>query len=116
MFEKGTSGNPNGRPKKGRAWADVYDTVLDSTSITVTVNVNGEIQQHCIKGEVEEEDGAKKQVSMRYLLGVKLLEEGLSGNVNAIKELADRTEGRPRDKVEITEEENSKTFTVTFND
>jgi len=108
MFEKGKSGNPNGRPKKGSAWADIYNEILDSSIITMTLEIDGQIIQRSLK--------VQDNKTMRYALGVKLLEEGLTGNVQAIKEMSDRTEGKPRDKVQISDDDNNKTFTVVFND
>jgi len=105
LFKKGESGNPSGRPKKGYAWADVYNNILE---INLSLKFNGEKRQIDISSEPKQK--------MRYILGLSLLEQGLLGNVKAIQELADRTEGKPRDKVEITDEENNRTFTVTFDD
>ena len=87
--------NPKGRPKKGDAWADIYNNILDSDEINLIIKRGDEKEE--IKIETE-------QRSMRYALGIALLQAGLDGNVNAIKELSDRTIGKAPQTVKVKEE------------
>ena len=74
-FKKGTSGNPNGRPKSGFALNE-YITDL---------------------ANVELED---KKTMLEAVVG-KVYEEALDGNVTAINFLADRILGKPSQSIGI---------------
>ena len=85
LWLPGKSANPDGRPKKGNAWADVYNSILDSNEISLTL-INGD--------DTEEINIKSPKNTIRYALGVALAKEALAGNINAIKELSDRTVGK----------------------
>jgi hypothetical protein len=74
-FKKGTSGNPNGRPKSGFALNE-YITDL---------------------ANVELED---KKTMLEAVVG-KVYEEALDGNMSAINFLADRVLGKPSQSIGI---------------
>ena len=74
-FKKGTSGNPNGRPKSGFALNE-YITEL---------------------ANVELED---KKTMLEAVVG-KVYEEALDGNMSAINFLADRILGKPSQSIGI---------------
>lgn len=66
-FQKGQSGNPKGRPKKGSAMADALRTVLNKS-----------------------EDGKQN----KRAVAEKLVELARDGNIEAIKTIFDRTDGK----------------------
>lgn len=74
-WEKGQSGNPGGRPKRGTTMTELLHTRLDLK--------DGDLLTH------------KARIAQRL---IELAEEG---NVPAIKEILDRTEGKVPDKVEV---------------
>ena len=74
-FPKGVSGNPSGRPKN--------------------------VLSKAIRRKLEEvEEGQDSTVAER--ITEKLVELALSGNIEAIKLLGDRSEGKPRQSVNVT--------------
>jgi len=97
--QKGEVRNPNGRPKKENAWADIYNLILDSQKVKMEVLSKS--------GDVETIELTEKN-TIRYGIGIALSREALKGNVNAARELADRTAGKPKQETEskiILEEE-----------
>tara|TARA_R110002110_G_scaffold60364_1_gene169972 strand:+ start:125 stop:508 length:384 start_codon:yes stop_codon:yes gene_type:complete len=92
-FKKGQSGNPNGRPKKGEAWADVARELLDSNEIEINMVMG---------------NGKQKRLSMvadksfRHAVIIGQINQAMQGNVQSAKELADRTEGKSKETKEIT--------------
>ena len=87
-FKKGTSGNPNGRPKSGFALNE-YITEL---------------------ANVELED---KKTMLEAVVG-KVYEEALDGNMTAVNFLADRILGKPNQSIGIkdTTDEPIKVFDI----
>lgn len=74
-FPKGVSGNPSGRPKN--------------------------VLSKAIRKKLEEvEEGQDKSVAER--ITDKLVELALGGNIEAMKLLGDRSEGKPRQSVNVT--------------
>tara|TARA_R110002020_G_scaffold65193_3_gene172267 strand:+ start:3148 stop:3483 length:336 start_codon:yes stop_codon:yes gene_type:complete len=78
-FKKGTSGNPNGRPKKGFAIADILETIGDTA-------FNG--------------DKTLKEAILE-----KVYQNALAGDLNSAKFIADRTEGTALQKMSVTTNE-----------
>ena len=92
-WKKGKSGNPNGRPKKGEAWADVANELLISKEIDITMKMpNGKVKRLNLESDR----------SFRHAVIVGMIKEAMNGNVQAARELADRTEGKPKQEREIT--------------
>jgi Family of unknown function (DUF5681) len=79
-FRQGRSGNPKGRPKSATL-SDAYRRMLASV----------------VPGDIEERTFAE-------IIAHKVVMDAAFGNLNAASELANRTEGRPRQSVEITEQ------------
>jgi hypothetical protein len=85
-FKPGVSGNPLGRPKKGDAWADVANEILGAKSVIMTIT---------------SEDGNTKEMSLgcnktlRHAVIFAQVNAAINGNIQAARELADRTEGKP---------------------
>ncbi len=92
-WKKGVSGNPKGRPKKGEAWADVANDLLDSKEIDITMKTS---------------DGKTKRLnlgadkSFRHAVIIGQISAAINGNVQAARELADRTEGKAKETREVT--------------
>jgi hypothetical protein len=75
-FPPGSSGNPNGRPRLTK----------------LTESLRQQLSE--ISPDADEQTIAES-------LARTLIREGLAGNVQAIKEIGDRTEGRPMQKVDL---------------
>ena len=88
-FKKGQSGNPKGRPKKGHAIADILNEIGEEK-----VTVNGL-------------ETTKKRVVL-----MKVYAEALKGQNWAVHFIADRTEGKAVEKIEV----NDTTIRVGFVD
>lgn len=101
---KGKSGNPKGRPKKGSTWSEVANQLLDASELHMTLIIKGKP----IKIECVIEDGT----TIRHAVVGALIVEALKGNIQAIRELADRTEGRPAQKLELGNDELSDGFVI----
>ena len=92
-FKKGQSGNPKGRPKKGEAWADVANQLLDSNEIDITMKMsNGKIKNLNLEADK----------SFRHAVIIGQIKQAMDGNVQAARELADRTEGKSRERREVS--------------
>jgi hypothetical protein len=76
QFEPGESGNPAGRPKRTR--------LTDALTVKLAENAPG----------ASEETIAER-------IAQALVDEALNGNVQAIREIGDRTEGKPRQALDI---------------
>jgi hypothetical protein len=76
QFPKGTTGNPNGRPKLTR----LTDALREQLAET---NPDAD-------GETQAEQIARA-----------LIREAVSGNVQAIREIGDRTEGKPKQSLDL---------------
>ena len=91
-FAKGQSGNPNGRPKKEKCFGDNARELLQATELHIELTLAS---------------GKKKVIGLTStknfyhgLVGA-LIVEGLQGNVQAIKELIDRADGKVPDKIDM---------------
>ena len=78
-FKKGTSGNPNGRPKKGFAISDILDELGDKV--------------------------VSDSKTLKELVLEKVYDMALGGDLNSIKFIADRTEGTALHKMSVTSNE-----------
>lgn len=75
-FKPGQSGNPDGRPPKEWTWSGVLREMMEQS----------------------EEDGEPVKVKIARALKLK----AYTGDVQAIKELGDRIDGKPQQKTDIT--------------
>ena len=83
-FKPGQSGNPKGRPKKEHTFSDTAREMLAATSIDVTWTINGKVKTLHLQSTK----------NMHYGMAAALIMESLKGNVNAVRELVNRVEGR----------------------
>jgi len=78
-FKKGDLNiNRDGRPKKGQSLTDILAWALD--------------QNKTLKNE---KTGENREVLVRQALTEKLIAMGLNGDINAIKYIMDRIDGKP---------------------
>ena len=99
QLEKGYSGNPKGRPPKEKSFSDTARRLLNATELDIDL--------------ITEKDGEKKVEKVKFTanqglyhaLVCALLKEGMRGNVQAIRELIDRADGKVREKVDLIEEQ-----------
>ncbi|MBU2249340.1 MAG: hypothetical protein KKD77_21510 [Gammaproteobacteria bacterium] len=93
-FAPGNCANPAGRPKKGDAWRDIYNEVLDSHEIELLLkDRKGNEKEIYLRAE-----GGK---TFRYAIVIGLVKAAMGGDVRAAQELADRTGGKPKQTVEL---------------
>jgi len=95
-FIKGnTISKGKGRPPKGSAWADILNELLDSSVLDIMMTFpDGECKRlKCAIGE---------EKTVRMAVGVAGITKAIKGDVSAIRELCDRTEGKPAQKLETT--------------
>jgi hypothetical protein len=95
-WKPGVSGNPAGRPKKTNAWSDVYNTILDSDKVEITLRSVDKAGGMLLKKIIlrTQTDDGRQAPTIRYALACAVVAEGLKGNIKAIQELADRTVGK----------------------
>ena len=92
-FKPGESGNPNGRPKGSR---------------NITTNL-----KELLEIEIETEDPLseeKTSMPVAALLNARLVRSALDGSEKAIREIYDRIEGRPKQKLDVTADAKIKGF------
>ena len=87
---KGVSGNPNGRPPKGQALAEVYRNILEAERVVVKSFKDGSEQEMEFVGAP----------TMKHRMAIVLLGMALSGDIHAIREFADRVDGKPTQQIE----------------
>jgi len=87
---KGVSGNPNGRPPKGQALAEVYRNILEAERVVVKSFKDGSEQEMEFVGAP----------TMKHRMATVLLGMALSGDIHAIREFADRVDGKPTQQIE----------------
>jgi len=78
--------NRNGAPKRSWTWKDLIEEAAEEMM------------------EVKGKDGTTSRKALKYLVARKLLTAAAGGNVNAARELMNRTDGMPTQPVEHTGE------------
>lgn len=88
-FKKGQSGNPNGRPPKGHAIADILD----------------EIGKQCAPQDLAEKlrkvFPTAGTITMRHAMLYRAYLDAIKGDKHAIQFIAERTEGKPKQPIEF---------------
>ncbi len=74
-FQKGQSGNPNGRPKSSKLFNDMLRLAIN---------------------------GADGDMAELRKIADKLVEKAVAGDIQAIKEVADRLDGKPMQAIEAS--------------
>ena len=78
QFAPGHSGNPEGRPRMGSSWAEVMRTAL------------------------EMEAGGEDGIAVKEKIVQVLIDRAVNGDLRAIEIIFDRTEGKPRQMLEVS--------------
>lgn len=81
-YKKGKSGNPAGRKKGSQSFKTIIDNFMKRDT-----------------NEVNEETGEK--LTYQETMVLEQMKKAMSGDINAFKELVDRSEGRAIQKTEI---------------
>ena len=87
-FGPGNNANPHGRPLKKNTFSDIARALLEAREINIEYTFPKAGQMVTSKLHMESDS------TINHSLIAALIKEGLDGNVNAIKELIDRTEGK----------------------
>ena len=90
---KGQSGNPGGRPKKGNAWTDIFNEVMEAKSAHVVMNTpdaEGKLKRTEININAV---GTKRNI--RQLVALKIVDQALKGDTTAQKIIIEHEVGRP---------------------
>ena len=104
-FVKGESGNPNGRPKGNRTLSGSLKELLKADKIKLEYTVNGH------KKKMEMNMGSKSNFACG--IAARLVMLGMEGSLPAIKEIFDRSEGKPLQAIEdVTENTSVMPITV----
>ena len=90
-FKPGQSGNPLGRPKKENTFSDTARSLMASKDMCITWEINGKKRTLRVTADR----------NIYYGLVSALIIEGLKGDVRAIRELVNRTEGKPAQAIDI---------------
>jgi len=93
--KKGETHNPKGRPPKELTFSDTAREILSSNSLNITYTFPGK------KDTVTKHIELKTSKTFYHGLVSALLNEGLSGNVMAARELVNRVQGMPKQEVDI---------------
>jgi hypothetical protein len=96
LFQKGQSGNPNGRPKKEHCFSDIARQILSAKKLDIEYTFPSGGTMKLSKVHLESDK------TFYHSLVCALLKEGLDGNVQAVKELIDRTEGKAIESIDHT--------------
>jgi hypothetical protein len=81
-----------GKRKAGKSFPEVARTLLDSKKINVIITLPDGTRKNWVM---------EANVNFRHVLAVALLKEAISGNVQAAKELVDRTDGKVTEHVHL---------------
>jgi hypothetical protein len=92
----GETHNPNGRPKKEKCFSDIARTLLGAKKIDIEYTYPKDGKNFTRKMHVESDK------PMYHSLVAALIREGMDGNVQAIKELIDRTDGKVTEHLDHT--------------
>ena len=103
LFQPGTSGNPAGRPKKADTFSDIARTLLASKELDITYTYPKDGVMVTRKMQITSNN------TFNHSMAAALIKEGMDGNVTAVRELIDRTEGKVTDNIRVGSLDKSKT-------
>jgi hypothetical protein len=96
MFKKGVSGNPHGRPRKETCFTDTARQMLSAKKIDITYTYAGP------SGPVEKHVYIKADKNFHHGVIAAMIQEALSGNTTAARDLINRIEGMPRQSLDVS--------------
>lgn len=99
QIKPGEVRNPNGRPKRKGSYADSLHKVMTSDEVVLSLKINGKTNKNTIKTE---------QKNFYMAVAIVQLREALRGNMVAIKDIADRIDGKPMQAVEVDDKTDDK--------
>ena len=97
-FAPDNHANPSGRPKKGNAWADIRNELLSASKINLSLTIpdkDGNFKQ------VVFELGVGEEKTFRHAILTREIGKALAGDIDAIRDLMDREDGKPRQAVDL---------------
>ena len=97
--------NPNGRPLKENTFSDIARELASASSIDINYTILKDGQM--VKRSMHMESNK----TMAHSMVAALIKEGLDGNVAAIKEFANRTEGKVMEKIKMIYDEDIEKMT-----
>lgn len=97
-FAPGNNANPLGRPKKGNAWADIREELLSASKIRLSLTSSDKDGNDRTRILDLSTDAEK---TFRHAVLVRQIQNALSGDDDAIRDLMDREEGKPRQAVDL---------------
>jgi len=95
-FQKGKSGNPSGRPPKARCIPDILEK-LSNEGIANDPLIPAKLKKQFL------DDGRRDATKLETLLRLVYL-YALQGKPWAVQFLADRTEGKPRQPIDVNDD------------
>lgn len=95
LFEKGQSGNPDGRPPGALSFRSIAEKILDGK---ITIEQAGEMRQI-----------SRKEKAILNVINDAVNDEDPNVRLKALAFIMDRTEGKVVDKVEVSANVQSKT-------
>ena len=93
QFKKGQVANPKGQPKK--TMTTILQELLNSNKIEIELVINGETKDI----DITTKEGINTAIA------AKLIEKALQGDLGAIKEINDRTEGKVKEQDTVINEQ-----------
>ena len=108
-FKPGQSGNPSGRKPNVKCFSDIARQLLKAKKIDIEYTYPKAGKQFHASMHIDSDK------TMYHSLIAALLKEGLGGNVQAIKELIDRTDGKVKQIVGIDFDTNMVQMALNLN-
>lgn len=96
MFKKGVSGNPHGRPRKDACYTDAARQMLAAKKIDIRYTYDGK------DGPVERRVFVQADKNFHHGIIAAMIQEALSGNTTAARDLINRVEGMPRQSLDVS--------------
>jgi hypothetical protein len=96
MFKKGVSGNPHGRPRKETCYTDTARQMLSAKTLDITYTYDGK------DGPVEKHVYVRADKNFHHGIIASMIQEALSGNTTAARDLINRIEGMPRQSLDVS--------------